>query len=317
MGVSATQLMGGDNERDEIVLLRTVQAPVLKCLFETSKEIVTDITFTFTKDTICIAGIDGTKSAMVDIVMRAESFESYEFNAQTPDVICSVCVAHLFRLLKNCTHHDVLTVSMFASRMDVLVVVVENYTKQSRIEAEVKLLDMEGIALPPRMPPPSMDRANFVLSISAQELQRVCKDLMYVSDTLCVASTRGGSGVCFRADGDIGKLAYEFQVMYRTAPAVASTSSGGMSDYNTNGNVSTSSGGGGKQILCLKSTQDTQPYTPQWFPTKFMLMFTKTTPLGNALTIYLSNDFPVVLQYEIDGFATVSFCLAPIDAMNY
>jgi proliferating cell nuclear antigen len=47
------------------------------------------------------------------------------------------------------------------------------------------------------------------------------------------------------------------------------------------------------------------------FALRYMNSFTKATPLSNTVTISLSNELPVVVEYKIAEMGYVRFYLAP------
>lgn len=49
------------------------------------------------------------------------------------------------------------------------------------------------------------------------------------------------------------------------------------------------------------------------FNLKYMLLFTKGTNLCTNIELYLKNDFPLVIVYNVANLGRVKFCLAPLD----
>lgn len=47
------------------------------------------------------------------------------------------------------------------------------------------------------------------------------------------------------------------------------------------------------------------------FALRYLILFTKATPLGTTVTISMTPDNPVVVEYPIDTFGYVRYYLAP------
>jgi hypothetical protein len=48
------------------------------------------------------------------------------------------------------------------------------------------------------------------------------------------------------------------------------------------------------------------------FNLKFLLLFTKATNLCNAVSIYLKNDYPLILEYSVGSLGSLKFILSNI-----
>jgi Proliferating cell nuclear antigen, C-terminal domain len=48
------------------------------------------------------------------------------------------------------------------------------------------------------------------------------------------------------------------------------------------------------------------------FNLKFLLLFTKATSLSNTVSIYLKNDYPLILEYSVGVLGTLKFVLSNI-----
>lgn len=48
------------------------------------------------------------------------------------------------------------------------------------------------------------------------------------------------------------------------------------------------------------------------FSLKYLLLFTKATNLCSTINIYLTNDYPIIIEYSVASLGTVKFILMPI-----
>jgi len=65
-------------------------------------------------------------------------------------------------------------------------------------------------------------------------------------------------------------------------------------------------------LICAKKTiiEMTEPVSLT-FALRYMNSFTKATPLSSIVTISLSSDLPVVVEYKIAEMGYIRFYLAP------
>ena len=44
---------------------------------------------------------------------------------------------------------------------------------------------------------------------------------------------------------------------------------------------------------------------------KYLILFTKCTNLCNLIHIYIKNDYPLIIKYNIASIGDIKLCLAP------
>ena len=47
------------------------------------------------------------------------------------------------------------------------------------------------------------------------------------------------------------------------------------------------------------------------FSLKYLLLFTKCTNLCNLLHIYIKNDYPLIIRYDVANLGHIKLCLSP------
>ena len=47
------------------------------------------------------------------------------------------------------------------------------------------------------------------------------------------------------------------------------------------------------------------------FALKHLVLFTKCTNLCNSIEMYLKNDYPLIIQYNVANLGAIKLCLAP------
>jgi len=149
-------------------------------------------------------------------------------------------------------------------------------TKRDKTQdVTVKLMDIdsEHLGIPDQ-------EYSCVISMPSSEFQKTCKDLAMFSDSLNIKATKGD--VVFSGKGDTG------------GNVVTYTSSSGSADND-------------KEAVTIK-VNDTVNIT---FAIKYMNQFAKATNLSDQVKLSMSNDHPIVVEYEIEENGYLRFYLAP------
>ena len=91
------------NNRLEIT---TVQSSAIRILFESLKDVLTDVNIHANSQGIKIMSMDGSKSAIVHVKLLASQFEKFE--CSNP-VVMGVNMLSLFKILKSIKNNDVIS----------------------------------------------------------------------------------------------------------------------------------------------------------------------------------------------------------------
>ena len=115
--------------------LKTVQASALKSCFEVLKDIINDVNVFFTPKGVSIIALDNAKAALINMNLEADRFEEYECEE---NIKAGINISNFFKILKFITSNDVLTINIKDS--DKMKIIIENSTKNSRTNFDLKLL---------------------------------------------------------------------------------------------------------------------------------------------------------------------------------
>ena len=160
---------------DTIMELRTVQATVLKSLFDGIKEILLDINIVFTPTSIHSTAIDGSKSACVHFTLDTSKFEHY--TCVEDSFIIGINMVSLHKLIRPITNGDVIFMKISKTDRFKLQIVIENSEKRTRMTSFLKLLDIDHQYF--EIPNVEFDN---VITMGCIDFQRHCKDMLNVSD---------------------------------------------------------------------------------------------------------------------------------------
>lgn len=255
-----------------IMEFRTVQATVLKNLFESIKEILVDINMVFTKSSIHCTAIDGSKSACVHFYLDTKNFEEYA--CIEDEVIIGINMSSLHKLIKPISNGDIVMMKIFRNDRFRLHIVIENTEKHTRTTSVLKLLDIDQQIL--TIPDVVFDN---IITMPCSDFQRHCKDMMAVAEKVTFACTTE----CFvmKCTGDFAEFLVEIQRMTGTEK-----------DY-------------------VDTTTRKHNNVAGTFSLKYINLFIKSSNLCANVEIYLKKHYPLILVYKIGSLGKIQFVLAP------
>ncbi|MGA0214587.1 MAG: hypothetical protein ACO3IY_03485, partial [Pelagibacteraceae bacterium] len=68
------------------------------------------------------------------------------------------------------------------------------------------------------------------------------------------------------------------------------------------------------QNLNIITNNHSQDIIQGVYSLKYLTMFTKCTNLNNVVEVYLKNNFPIILKYNVASLGEIKLCLAPQDS---
>ncbi|GFY84538.1 proliferating cellular nuclear antigen 1 [Actinidia rufa] len=139
---------------------------------------------------------------------------------------------------------------------------------------EMKLMDIDSEHL--GIPEAEYDA---IVRMPSAEFARICKDLSSIGDTVVISVTK--EGIKFSTRGDIGTA----NIVCRQNTSIDKPEEATIIEM--------------KEMVSLT------------FALRYMNSFAKATPLASQVTISLSSDLPVVVEYKIAEMGYIRFYLAP------
>ncbi|XP_077226111.1 proliferating cell nuclear antigen-like [Tasmannia lanceolata] len=180
---------------------------------------------------------------------------------------------HMSKMLKCAGNDDIITLKA-DDEGDTITFMFESPSQDKIADFEMKLMDIKSEHL-------GIPEAEYesIVRMPSHEFARICKDLSTIGDTVVISVTK--EGVKFSTRGDIGNA----NVVCR---------------HNTTVDKPEES-----TIIEMK-----EPVSLT-FALRYMNSFTKATPLSNTVSISLSSELPVVVEYKIADMGYLRFYLAP------
>jgi len=252
------------------------QAGLLKKILEAVKDLVTDANFDCSPSGIALQAMDSSHVSLVSLMLNAEGFEHYRCDR---GLQLGINLGSMSKILKCAGNDDAVTIKS-EDAGSVVSFTFESQKQDKVSEFDLKLLEIESDILGI----PDTEYAATV-KMPAAEFQRICRDLTILGDTVIISA--GKDGVKFSVSGDMG---------------------------SGNINIKPTSAADAKEDEQTVINLD-EPVTLT-FALRYLNLFTKATSLSGSVTLSLSKDVPLVVEYPIknsndEEMGHLKFYLAP------
>jgi len=267
-----------NSDANNVLTIKTVQIAPFRILMTALKDILLDTNIVFTKEGIKIINMDKTHTILVHLNLKAENFEFYQCNYDK--IIIAVNMLHLFKLINSIDNDDTLTIYIEKDDYDDGVVSelglkFENGDiKQSKIQ-KLKLIEPEE----EQMDLPDIKYSS-VINMPSSDFQKIVRDLANISEKLEIKSV--GEELIFKCCGQYAKAEIR---------------------------RSETSGTNSMQFLQKQNPDD---IIQGEFSLKNLVYFIKCTNLCSQIEIFLKNNKPLIVKYNVASLGEIKLCLAPL-----
>lgn len=268
------------DQSKNILSIQTVQIAPFRTLMTALKDILLETNITFTPEGIKIINMDKSHTILAHLSLHAEKFETYD--CKLDKIIIGVNMLHLFKLINTIDNDDTLTIYIEESDyMDGVVQYLglkfENGDIKQQKFQKLRLIEPEHEEL---VVPEVVFSS--VLNLPAADFQKTIRDLSCISDKIEIRSVVGSEGaeLIFRCSGGFAQA------------EVRRAESDGSMQY-------------------IK-TQDKSKIIQGEFSLKNLGYFIKCTNLCNTIEMYLENNMPLVVKYNVASLGEIKLCLAPL-----
>jgi proliferating cell nuclear antigen len=262
-------------EHKNILELQTVQSNAIRILCEVLKETLNDVNIKFDSKGMKIMAMDGSHVALIHLRLHADRFEHY-YCERT--INAGLNMLNLYKLMKTVTNTDIVTLFISEDKEHELGIKIENADKNSCTIFSLKMLDIDDNEL--KIPDVELDS---VITMPSNEFQRICRDMMNISESVTMTSTQ--NALVFTCDGDYAR---QETIIGEATHGLIFNKTEKISGNEVSGN----------------------------FSLKYINLFTKSTNLSNTLDIYMKKNYPLMLKYNVANLGEIMFCLAPKTEKN-
>ena len=262
-------------DNNKIMNIKTVQSGAFRILIEALKEILTDTNITFDETGIKLIATDSSKIVLIHMKLNSENFEHYFCEKKCK---IGVNMNNLFKLIKVMGNNDILNLYIEKNDINRLGIRIYNENKNTQTTFKLNLLDIseEEINIPP---------AEFEseLTLPSIDFQKLIRDMTNIGEFVDIKSV--GNNLIFDCEGDF---------------AVQETVLSQVEDNNSDT----------KGLKFEVSTNIDKPIQGI-FSLKYLVLFTKCTNLCNLIHMYIKNDYPLIIKYNVANLGNIKLCLSP------
>ena len=270
--------------QNNILTMQTIQISPIRNLFSALKDLVPDITMIVDKTGLKIINFDKNHTTLVAVKVL------FEKHTCIPDkiVVCANSL-HLFKLISNTSNDDLF--SMYIDKEDYhdgsvshLGLQYDNGKISQCNNYKLRLYEPEDDEL-------EVPEVNYsaIIHMPSAGFQKIVRDLTGLSDRIKIESV--GDDLIFSCVGPFAKSR-----IFRTEKKA---DTGELDD----------------KIDAIKFRKKPDPSVVMCgeFPLKSLNNFIKCTPLSQHLEIYLENNLPLIVKYDIGAnMGDIRLCLSPL-----
>jgi proliferating cell nuclear antigen len=259
-----------------VLTIKTVQIAPFRTLMTALKDILLETNITFEPDGMRIINMDKSHTILVHLFLAAQNFEFYECKKEK--IIIGVNMFHLFKLINTIENDETLTI--YIENSDYIDGIVSYLTLKYE-NGEIKQCKTQKLRLiepdPEELQCPDV-KFSSIINLPSADFQKIIRDLSCISDKLEIKSV--GNELIFKCSGQ-----------FASAEIHRAESDGSMS-------------------FTLK--QDSTKIIQGEFSLKNLSYFIKCTNLCQQIEVYLENDLPLVVKYNVASLGSIQLCLAQL-----
>jgi proliferating cell nuclear antigen len=256
-----------------ILLIKTVQIAPFRTLMTALKDILIETNITFQKDGMRIVNMDKSHTVLVHLHLLSENFEYYECNKEK--IIIGVNVFNLFKLISTVDTED--TLSIYIEDDDYNEGIVENlvlkFENKQKEQCKIQKLKL----IEPEQEELAIPDVKFssIINLPSSDFQKIIRDLNSISDKLEIKSVK--SQLIFKCSGS-----------YADVEIIRSESDG------------------------MNFVQKNNKVIQGEFSLKNLNYFIKCTNLCNQIQLFMENDLPLIIKYNVASLGEIKLGLAPL-----
>jgi proliferating cell nuclear antigen PCNA len=228
---------------------------------------------------IVIKEVNKSGTILVYCKLDADKFDKYKYNSKKSKIIIGINLDNLLIILKCMSNLDKMTWAIDDEDINKLIIILENVDKKEKKIFRLNLsdLDDEKIEVDPIQFP-------YAANIPSSDFHKYCKDMSLITEKIEIKCT--SNKLTFGIKGaDICDA--EFEIL---------ESNGGLSiDVNT---------------------ENKNEIVQGVFSLKWLNVFTKCTNISQQVVLYLKNDYPMIVAYEIASLGRIRYVLSQKDTKN-
>lgn len=251
---------------------RLVQGSLLKKILDATKELVESANWDCSSNGISLQAMDSSHVSLVSLLLRSDGFEPYRCDR---NINLGINMVNMTKIMKCASNEDVITISSDTDSPDSIQFIFESKDQDRVSEYSMKLMDIdaEHLGIPET-------EHEAVIKMPSAEFQRIIRDLATIGESVSIKVDK--EGIKFSASGELGNGAVNLK----------QSSSADEKEED--------------QVVI-----DLQEPVELSFALRYLNMFSKATSLSDCVTLSMSKDVPLVVEYRIGEMGYIRYYLAP------
>ena len=262
-----------------VLTIKTVQIAPFRTLMTALKDILLETNITFEPDGMRIINMDKSHTILVHLFLAAQNFEFYECKKEK--IIIGVNMFHLFKLINSIDNDDTLTI--YIENSDYVDGIVSYLTLKYE-NGEIKQCKTQKLRLiepdPEELQYPDVNFSS-IINLPSSDFQKIIRDLSCISEKLEIKSV--GNELIFKCSGQFASA-----------------------------EIHRAESDGDNKSMSFTLKQDSSKIIQGEFSLKNLGYFIKCTNLCQQIEIYLENDLPLVVKYNVASLGEIKLCLAQL-----
>jgi proliferating cell nuclear antigen len=262
-----------------VLTIKTVQIAPFRTLMTALKDILLETNITFAPDGMRIINMDKSHTILVHLFLAATNFEFYE--CKKDKIIIGVNMFYLFKLINTIENDETLTI--YIENSDYVDGIVSYLTLKYE-NAEIKQCKTQKLRLiepdPEELQYPAVNFSS-IINLPSSDFQKIIRDLSCISEKLEIKSV--GNELIFKCSGQFASA-----------------------------EIHRAESDGENKSMSYTLKQDPSKIIQGEFSLKNLGYFIKCTNLCQQIEIYLENDLPLVVKYNVASLGEIKLCLAAL-----
>ena len=262
-----------------VLTIKTVQIAPFRTLMTALKDILLETNITFEPDGMRIINMDKSHTILVHLFLAAQNFEFYE--CKKDKIIIGVNMFHLFKLINTIENDETLTI--YIENSDYVDGIVSYLTLKYE-NGEIKQCKTQKLRLiepdPEELQYPDVNFSS-IINLPSSDFQKIIRDLSCISEKLEIKSV--GNELIFKCSGQFASA-----------------------------EIHRAESDGDNKSMSFAVKQDSCKIIQGEFSLKNLGYFIKCTNLCQQIEIYLENDLPLVVKYNVASLGSIKLCLAQL-----
>lgn len=269
---------GADQQKElskhNIVEIITTQCPPFKWLIDTLSGILTNINIQFTPSGIRARDFNESKLVFVNLKMSADNFEHYKCSREEFNI--GIKLVKFYKYIKNIGAQNVLTLFVDERDLNKLGIVIEDKDKGLVVTHKVNLLDPNDEGATEIEEPYTT-----IVKMPSTFFQKICRDCNPLVDILEIRRSPGKSKKLILLSDDED----ETEIIL----------------------------GETKEFLSFIKNEKEDEIIQGFYNLKDLISFTKCANISKSVKLYLGNDMPLMIEYNVGNLGTIQLSIPSIN----